>query len=147
MIDFSTLSDLHLPNEVARQTAREIRERWPALRIVRLEPGHPEYDPRRPFALVDTEPRTLHYVLRVLPESLLNQRLLAELIDQEVRSYGGMTPSRYWALEQAEHAMKQRRRREEAAESNDIIASMMGSKLHTFQYHDGTTGDTIKILR
>lgn len=147
MYDFSTLSDMHLPNELARQTAREIRERWPALRIIRLEPGHPEFDPRRPFALVDTEPRTLNYVLRVLPETMLNQRLLAELIDQEVRAYGGTTPTRYWAQEQAAEAMKQRQRAEERGETNELVMSMISSPLHTFQYHDGRTGDTIKIRR
>ncbi len=147
LTDFSTLSDMHLPNEEARRVAREIREHWPALRLVRLEPGHPDFDPRRPFALVDLEPRTLHQVLRVMPESLLNQRLLAELIDQDVRAYGGTTPSRYWALEMAEKKLRDRKREEEREASNDLVLAIMGSNKHTFQYHDGESGDTIRVRR
>lgn len=146
-VDFSTLSDIHLPNEEARRVAREIREHWPALRLVRLDPSHPDFDHRRPYALVDTEPRTLHQVLRVMPESLLNQRLLAELIDQDVRAYGGTTPSRYWALEMAEKKMRDRERAERTAESNELVMAIMGSKLHRFQYHDGESGDTIVVRK
>lgn len=146
-VDFSTLSDLDLPTEEARRVARELRERYPALRLVRLRPGDPDYDSRRPFAVVDLEPFTIHRVLRTFPETLLNHRGLAEIIDIRSRQWGGMTRGRYWALREAEKAMKDRERLETLGAKLDVVKTFLASPLHRFQYHDGESGDTIVIRK
>lgn len=146
-VDFSNLSDLDLPGEQARLVARDIRERYPSLRLVRLRPGDPDFDTRRPFAVVDLDPLTPHRVLRTFPESLLNQRGLAEIIDIRSRQWGGMTKDRYWALKEAEKALRDRRRAEEQAARRDVVASFLRSPLHRFRYHDDESGDTIVIRK
>ena len=140
-VDFSKIGDLNLPHEEARLLAREIRERWPSLRLVRLEPGHADYTPQRPYALIDTEPRTINQVTRVYPESMLNHRLLGELMDQEFRQWGGMTPSRYWALDKAKETLVDRERAEKAEAQRDLSISILKSNKSVFSYHDLDTGE------
>jgi hypothetical protein len=147
MIDFSTLGEGDLPTEDARILAREIRERWPSLRLVRLSDRDPEFTERRPYAVVDTEPMALHRIMKVLPPSLLNSRLLAELIDQRSRQWGGMTPDRYWALEKAKSDLKKREREEAHAANTDLLLTAFASPLHQFQYHDGEMDDRVIIRK
>lgn len=146
-VDFSKLSDLDLPTDQARRVAREIRERYPSLRLVRLRPGEPDYDSRRPFAVVDLDPLTPNRVLRTFPERLLNTRGLAEIIDIRSRQWGGMTKDRYWALKEAEKSLRDRERAERHAEKRDVVASFLRTPLHRFRYHDDESGDTIVIRK
>jgi len=147
MYDFSKIGDLNLPNEAARMLAREIRERWPALRLVRLEPNHAEYTPQRPYAIIDTEPRTFNTTLRVYPESMLDHRLLAILIDQDFRNYGGMTPDRYWALEQAGKSLSERERNEAREAQRDFSISLLSSNKSTYKYHDPDSGELVTLRK
>lgn len=145
--DFSTIHEYQLPTEEARRMARELRERFPTLWLVRMEPSDPEYTPLRPFAVIDLEPYTLHRTLKVFPESLLNARGLAEAVDEKIRRLGGITPGRYWALKEAEKAMRDAKRRDEAEEKRDILLTALRSPLHRFEYHDGERDDRILLRK
>ena len=149
IVDFSAPGtwDYQLPTERARQIAREIRGRYPTLNLIRLDPGDPDFDERRPYAVVDTQPMTSNRVLRTLPESMLNTRGLAEIIDIRERQWGGVTKDRYWALKEAEKRMRDRARAEERGAKLDIVKTFLRSPLHRFQYHDDESGDTIVIRK
>lgn len=140
MADYITFDRIDgLYHEYQRRVAAVIRDLYPNVRLLRLEPGHPSFNPERPYALVDEPNLAVPYVIRTLAESEIDARLIAWLVDNDTHKTGSKANSLF-ILEMAEKALNQKRELEYLEEKKDMMKSVMKSKKHEYR-HDG------KVLR
>jgi|694.fasta_scaffold22376_8 hypothetical protein len=140
MADYITFDRIDgLYHEYQRRVAAVIRDLYPNVRLLRLEPGHPSFNPERPYALVDEPNLAVPYVIRTLAESEIDARLIAWLVDNDTHKAGSKANSLF-ILEMAEKALNQKRELEYLEEKKDMMKSVMKSKKHEYR-HDG------KVLR
>lgn len=135
IIDFSRIDGLYSPYQ--RRVSEVIRDVFPTVRLLRLEFGHPDFNPDRPFALVDEPLGAPSYVIRTLHESEIDHRLLAELLRNNIHDPNSEI-SKLQLLEMAEAAMEAKREQEWREERKDILKSAMKSHKSTWT-HDGKT--------
>jgi hypothetical protein len=102
-----------------------------------MEPGHPSFDPERPFALVDEPPMTAPYHIRNLAESEIDARLLAWLLENNMHDPNSKV-NKLHLLEMAEAALVAKREEEWRLERKDILKSAIKSNKSTWT-HDGQT--------
>ncbi len=132
-ITFDRIDGLY--HEYQRRVAAVIRDLYPTVRLLRLEPGHPSFDPNKPYALVDEPNLTVPYVIRTLAESEIDARLVAWLIDNDNNNPDSKT-NRLQILEMAEKALNHKRELEYLEEKKDVMKSIMKSNKHEYR-HDG----------
>ena len=136
-IEFDKVDGLY--TDYQRRVAAVIKDIFPTVRLIRLDALHPSFTPERPFALVD-EPHMLpSYVIRTLPESEIDHRLVAWLVDNNTADPNSKV-NRLHILEMAEQAVNAKRELEWMEERRDVMKSIMKSKKHEYK-HDG------KVLR
>lgn len=136
-VEFDKIDGLY--SGTHRRVAEVISDLFPTVRLIRVDSLHPAYNPDMPFALVD-EPHMLPpYVIRYVPESEIDHRLVAWLIDNNMHDKDSKV-NKLKVLEMAEAAMKAKRELEWMEEKKDMMKSVMSSKKHTYR-HDG------KVLR
>jgi hypothetical protein len=122
-----------------RRVAEVVSDLFPTVRLIRVDSLHPAYNPEMPFALVD-EPHMLPpYVIRYVPESEIDHRLVAWLIDNNIHDKDSKV-NKLKILEMAEAAMKAKRELEWMEEKKDMMKSVMGSRKNEYR-HNG------KVLR
>lgn len=149
-VDFSTLTDAALPHDHARLLARMIQQQWPDLRLIRLPADHPEFTPEKPYAIRDLNPLTFNEIVEVYPESMLDNRLYAMLLENDTRGRNGMTRDKFWAIKKANQDAIMKKREEEQAQRMDILYAAsrhFANGGFDFRYHDGDSGDTIVLRR
>lgn len=137
MIEFDKIDGLY--TDFQRRIASVIKDIFPTVRLLRLDPLHPSFSPERPYALVD-EPNLLPaYVIRTLAESEIDERLIAFLVENNMADPNSKV-NRLAILEQAQKAVQAKAEVEWLEERKDIMKSMMKSKKHEYR-HNG------KVLR
>lgn len=137
MIEFDKIDGLY--SEAHRRIAEVIRDIYPNVRLLRLDPLHPDFNPERPYALVD-EPRLIgralpSYTIRTLKESEIDARLIAQLVEDDMHRSGSQV-NRLGILEMAQKAVEAKREIEWMEERRDVMRSIMKSKKHEYR-HDG----------
>jgi hypothetical protein len=133
ILDFSRIDGL--THEYQRRVAKVIKDMYPTVRLLRLEPGHPQFNPEKPYALVD-EPELLPpYVIRTLHESQIDARLIAELAMGDNQNPDA-TVNKWEILAQAEQALQMKSELEYYEERKDLLKSMVKSNKHEYK-HDG----------
>lgn len=135
VIDFSRIDGLYSPYQ--RRVSEVIKDVFPTVRLIRLEMGHPNFNPDRPFALIDEPLGVPSYVIRTLHESEIDHRLLAELLRNNMNDPNSEI-SKLRLLEMAEAAMDAKREQEWREERKDVLKSAMKSHKNTWS-HNGKT--------
>jgi hypothetical protein len=137
MISFDRIDGLY--TDFQRRIAAVIRDIFPTVRLLRLEPGHPNFSPERPYALVDEPNLLAPYVIRTLAESEIDERLIAFLVENNLNDPNSKA-NRLQILEMAQAAVRAKAEIEWMEERKDIMRSIMKSKKHEYR-HNG------KVLR
>jgi hypothetical protein len=136
-IEFNKIDGLY--TDYQRRVAAVIKDIFPTVRLIKLDSLHPSFNPEQPFALVD-EPHMLpSYVIRTLPESEIDHRLVAWLVDNNTADPNSKV-NRLHILEMAHRVVEAKREVEWLEERRDVMKSIMKSKKHEYK-HDG------KVLR
>lgn len=135
IIDFSRIDGLY--HEYQRRIASVIKDMYPTVRLLRLEPGHPDFNPDKPYALVDEPNLMMPYVIRTLAESEIDARLVAWLVMHDSQNPDAEI-NKWEILQMAEQALDAKMELELMEEKKDLLKSMMKSKKHTYT-HDGKT--------
>lgn len=134
-IEFDKIDGLYSDHQ--RRVAAVIRDLFPTVRLIKLQYGHPSFNPDQPFALVD-EPNLLPpYVIRTLRESEIDHRLVAWLVDNNMADPDSKV-NKLDLLEMAHKAVEAKREVEWMEERRDVMKSIMKSKKHSYT-HDGHT--------
>jgi hypothetical protein len=134
-INFAQIDGLYTEHQ--RRVAALVKDLYPTVRLLRMEPGHPSFDPQRPFALVD-EPHMLPpYHIRNLVESEIDHRLVAWLADNNMHDEKS-SANKLQLLEMAHTLLKAKEQNEWQAEKADILKSAMKTKQNSWT-HDGKT--------
>lgn len=133
-INFAQIDGLY--NDHQRRVAAVIKDVFPTVRLLRMESGHPSFDPDRPFALVDEPDMAPPYHIRNLHESEIDHRLVAWLVENNLRDPDSAV-SKIQLLEMSHALMEAKREEEWRAEKKDVLKSAMASK-GTWT-HDGKT--------
>lgn len=132
MIEFDKIDGLY--TDFQRRIASVIKDIFPTVRLLRLDPLHPNFSPERPYALVD-EPHLLPaYVIRNLAESEIDERLIAFLVENNMADPNAKV-NRLGILEQAQKAVQAKAEVEWLEERKDIMKSMMKSKKHEYRHN------------
>lgn len=133
ILDFSRIDGL--THEYQRRVAKVIKDMYPTVRLLKLVPGHPSFNPEKPYALVD-EPELLPpYVIKTLHESQIDARLIAELAMGDNQNPDSIA-NKWEILAQAEQALQMKAELEYYEERKDLLKSMVKSKKHEYK-HDG----------
>jgi len=134
-IEFDKIDGLY--TEKQRRVAAVIKDIFPTVRLTKLDALNPAFDQNNPFALID-EPHLLPpYIIRTLPESEIDHRLVAWLIDNNT-SDANSKVNKLDILEMAHRAVEAKREVEWMEERKDVMKSIMKSKKNTYT-HDGKT--------
>jgi hypothetical protein len=135
IINFAQIDGLY--TEQQRRVAALIKELFPTVRLLRMEPGHPSFDPERPFALVD-EPHMLPpYHIRNLAETEIDHRLVAWLAENNMHDPNSSV-NRIQLLEMSYALLKAKEEDDWHKEKADIMKSAMKSTKHSWT-HEGKT--------
>lgn len=134
-INFARIDGLYTEHQ--RRIAAVISDIFPTVRLIRMEPGHPSFDPERPFALVDEPNLSTPYHIRNLYESEIDSRLVAWLLDNNTHDPNSKV-NKLHLLEMAEAAINAKKEEEWRAERKDVLKSAMKSHKSTWS-HDGKT--------
>lgn len=135
MIDFSQIDGLH--SDEHRRVAAVIKDIFPTVRLIRMPPDHPQFDPERHFALID-EPHMLPaYLITNIAESEVDHRLVARLLENNMHDPNSKV-NKLHLLEMANAALEAKREEEWRAEKKDVMKSILKSNKNTYR-HDGQT--------
>jgi hypothetical protein len=135
MINFARIDGLY--TEEQRRVARVISDLFPTVRLIRMEPGHPAFDPERPFALVDEPNLAPPYHIRNMAESEIDARLVAWLAQNNTHDPNSQV-NKLQLLEMSNALLKAKEEQEYLEERKDLMKSAMASKKHTWT-HNGKT--------
>ena len=135
MINFARIDGLY--TEEQRRVARVISDLFPTVRLIRMEPGHPSFDPERPFALVDEPNLAPPYHIRNLAESEIDARLVAWLAQNNMHDPNSQV-NKLQLLEMSNALLRAKEEQEYMEERKDIMKSAMATKKHSWT-HDGKT--------
>lgn len=134
-VDFSRIDGLH--HEYQRRISTVINDMYPSVRLIRLEPGHPDFNAEKPYALIDEPNLMTPYVIRTLAESEIDARLVAWLVMHDSQNPDAEI-NKWEILEMAERALDAKMEMEVLEQKKDLLTSMMKSKKHSYK-HDGQT--------
>lgn len=135
MINFAQLDGLYTDQQ--RRVAAVIKDVFPSVRLIRMEPGHPQFNPEMPFALIDEPPIGNSYLITNVHEAEIDHRLLARLMESNMHDPDSKV-NKLQLLEMAHAALEAKREEEWRAEKKDILKSALKSNKHTWT-HDGKT--------
>jgi hypothetical protein len=135
MINFARIDGLY--TEEQRRVARIISDIFPTVRLIRMEPGHPSFDPQKPYALIDEPNLASPYHIRNLAESEIDARLIASLAENNMHDPNSKV-NRLQLLEMANSLLRAKEEQEYLEERKDIMKSAMATKKHAWT-HDGKT--------
>lgn len=132
-IEFDKIDGLY--TDFQRRVAAVTKDIFPTVRLIRLQDGHPDFNPERPFALID-EPHLLPpYTISTFKDSEIDHRLVAWLVDNNMADSNSKV-NKLDILEMANKAIDAKREVEWMEERKDVMKSIMKSKKHEYK-HDG----------
>lgn len=135
IINFAQIDGLY--TEQQRRVAALIKELFPTVRLLRMESGHPSFDPERQFALVD-EPHMLPpYHIRNLAETEIDHRLVAWLAENNMHDPNSSV-NRIQLLEMSYALLKAKEEEDWHQEKADVMKSAMRSTKNSWT-HEGKT--------
>lgn len=134
-IEFDKIDGLY--TDLQRRVAAVIKDIFPTVRLIRLDSLNPAFTPEQPFALIDEPHLMPSYVIRTLPESEIDHRLVAWLVDNN-NADPNAAVNKLDILEMAHRAVEAKREVEWMEERKDVMKSIMKSKKNTYT-HDGKT--------
>lgn len=110
---------LDLPPK-GRDVARILRDYDHELYLERLPESHPYRveQPDKPFAVIHRPLGLPEYIIRVYPESMLDERIIADVIRADAAK-AGFELDKFDALTAASHVLQERRRSDEIQEKMD----------------------------
>lgn len=122
MIRLMRLDYLDLPAK-GRDVARVLQDYDHELYLERLPPNHPYMieQPDKPFAVFHRPLGLPEYIIRVYPESMLDERIIADVIRADAAK-AGFELDKFDALTAANHVLHERRRSDEIQENMDRMA-------------------------
>jgi len=132
-ISFDKIDGLY--TDLQRRVGAVIKDLFPTVRLLRLDSLHPSWNPNEPFALVDEPHLMPPYVIRTIPESELDHRLVAWLLDNNSSDPNSKT-NRLHILAMANKAVEAKRELEWQEGRRDVMESIMKSKKNEYK-HDG----------
>lgn len=135
MINFARIDGLYTEDQ--RRVARVTADLFPTVRLIRMEPRHPSFDPEKPFALVDEPNLAPPYHIRNLAESEIDARLVAWLAENNTHDPNSKV-NRLQLLEMANALLRAKEEQEYLEERKDIMKSAMATKKHAWT-HNGKT--------
>jgi hypothetical protein len=135
VINFARIDGLY--NDYQRRVAAVIKDVFPTVRLIQMEPGHPSFDPQRPFALIDEPHMLAPYHIRNLAESEIDHRLVAWLVENNMQDPNSQV-NKLHLLEMAHAALEAKREEEWRAEKKDMMKSILKSNKNEYR-HDGQT--------
>jgi hypothetical protein len=135
MINFAQIDGLYNDNQ--RRVAAVIKDIFPTVRLIRMEPGHPQFNPEMQFALIDEPIIGTPYLITNIHEAEIDHRLVARLLESNMHDPNSKV-NKLHLLEMAHAAMEAKREEEWRAEKKDILKSAMKSNKNVWK-HDGKT--------
>lgn len=135
VIDFSRIDGLYSDHQ--RRVASLIKDVFPTVRLIKLDSFHPNFNPEKPFALIDEPNLAPSYVIKTLAESEIDHRLIAFLAENNMRDPNSKV-NKIELLEKSYALLKAKEEAEWAAERKDILKSAMATKKHSWT-HNGKT--------
>lgn len=117
-----SLDYLDLPHK-GRDIARILSDYDHELHLERLPNGHPYLieQPNKPFALIHRPIGLPEYIIKVFPESMLDERILAQVFEWDTSRSGGKL-DKFDALGHAKFILDSRRRADEQEELREKMA-------------------------
>ncbi len=117
-----SLDYLDLPHK-GRDIARILSDYDHELHLERLPNGHPYLieQPNKPFALIHRPLGLPEYIIKVFPESMLDERILAQVFEWDTSRSGGKL-DKFDALGHAKFILDSRKRADEQEELREKMA-------------------------
>lgn len=117
-----SLDYLDLPYK-GRDIARILSDYDHELHLERLPNGHPYLieQPDKPFAIIHRPLGLPEYIIKVFPESMLDERILAQVFEWDTSRSGGKL-DKFDALGHAKFILDSRRRADEQEELREKMA-------------------------
>lgn len=138
MADYLRLDRINgLHTDHLRRVAEVIREVYPTVVLKKLEPGHPSFNPERPFALEEQPNLTQPYIIRTMAESEVDHRLLAWLLANDMANKDSAA-NKLELLEMSEALLRAKAELDWEEERKDMMKSMLKSNKHEYR-HGGKT--------
>lgn len=111
-----TFEHLGLP-EKGRHIAQILSDYDHELHLEKLPPGHPYLaeQPDKPFAVIHRPLGLPEYIIKVFPESMLDERILAQVFEWDTSRFGGKL-DKFDALGHARFILDERKRADEQEE-------------------------------
>jgi hypothetical protein len=134
-INFAQIDGLY--NDQQRRVAAVIKDIFPTVRLIRMEPGHPQFNPEMQFALVDEPLTGQPYLITNIHEAEIDHRLVARLVENNMHDPNSKV-NKLQLLEMAHAALEAKREEEWRAEKKDIMKSALKSNKNVWK-HDGKT--------
>ena len=117
-----SLDYLDLPHK-GRDIARILSDYDHELHLERLPNGHPYLieQPEKPYAVIHRPLGLPEYIIKVFPESMLDERILAQIFEWDTSRSGGKL-DKFDALGHAKFILDSRRRADEQEELREKMA-------------------------
>lgn len=129
----------HFISQKHRRIAEIINEYEPSLSLAWIPPDDRTEDERFPFAVVQSRPGQEDYIVMLLREDELDERVLARLWTIDASKNDPM--ARLNALEAARKAIEYKEELERREEMHDRAKSIFHSPLHTYRLGGGRKVD------
>jgi hypothetical protein len=136
--DFNEIDRLRDVPEHAHRLARVMADYDPNLYIRKVPELHPQFNPERPWAVMyGSNSGGESYIIQNYPFSMLDERIMADLILADVTKDGGSVDD-IVALNAAHEFMKVKQRQEEDAERRELTRDLVKLGLtKNYAKHDG----------
>jgi hypothetical protein len=122
--DFSELDRLRDVPEHAHRLARVMADYDHNLYIRKVPYGHPQFNPQKPYAVMyGSSSGGESYIIQNYPESMLDERIMADIISADVTKAGGSVDD-IVALNAAHEFMKIKERQEEDAARRELARDL-----------------------
>lgn len=132
MIEFDKIDGLY--SDFHRRIAAVIKDIYPTVRLIKLDPLHPSFSPERQYALIDEPRMAPSYVIKTLKESEIDERLIAFLVENNMADPNSKV-NRMAILEMAQKAVEAKREIEWLEERKDVMKSILKSKKHEYRHN------------
>jgi hypothetical protein len=122
------LDYLDLPQR-GRDIARILSDYDHELHLERLPPGHPYLaeQPNKPYAVIHRPMGLPEYIIKVFPESMLDERILAQVFEWDTSRFGGKL-DKFDALGHAKFILDSRQRADEQEELREKMQYTLKKK-------------------
>jgi len=123
-----TFEHLDLP-EKGRDIAKILSDYDHELHLEKLPPQHPYIieQPDKPYAIIHRPIGLPEYIIKVFPESMLDERMLAQVFEWDTSRTGGSI-DKFDALTHARHILHERKRADELEEKREKMKYLQNKR-------------------